>query len=575
MKPSQLLVGAARAASYNMMLQLTTRVLTFVLNAFILRYISYELLGVVNVRLTLLYSTSIFITREAFNRACLSHVGKASWTQIINLLWLTVPFSVVVCCILSFVWISLLQRPDPSIIPYYDFGATCFALSTVIEVLAQPLWVIGQAFMFVKLRVLMDSFLLAMKSVITVFLILYKPQLGLVIFSLAQVISMCGYVTAYYVYFTFYMKSARKKNDDFPLKSIRDFFPKFIKNKSFINFDLALLTWTFMKQSLLKQFLTEGEKYVMTLFKVLSFADQGIYDIVHNLGSLAARFIFCPLEESGYLFFSQLLERGQPLKKQRKESSILAHKILSALLKTVTLIGLTILVYGYSYSFLALDIYGGSALSASSGPTLLRWYSLYVLVIAMNGVTECFVFATMSHKELDRCNVKMLLFSVIFLAASWILIQMFGSVGFILANCLNMLLRIANSVSFLWFYFSEISNHPMRALLLRPEIFASFAFTFTITCISESMFCCDQGLWRRAVHVGVGAICLLTNLLVVWFFEKDWIDLIRKLYLHQKHKNQQPKVTETKQKRTKKSPYQKRKKIKAIDDSFIPLYDKK
>ena len=33
---------------------------------------------------------------------------------------------------------------------------------------------------------------------------------------------------------------------------------------------------------------------------------------------------------------------------------------------------------------------------------LLRWYSLYVLVIAVNGTTECFVFATMSKAQVDR-----------------------------------------------------------------------------------------------------------------------------------------------------------------------------
>lgn len=68
------------------------------------------------------------------------------------------------------------------------------------------------------------------------------------------------------------------------------------------------------QHNLLQNFLTP---YAF-LIKILALPVSGIYDIVHNLGSLAARFIFCPLEESGYLFFSQLLERGQPLKKQRK-----------------------------------------------------------------------------------------------------------------------------------------------------------------------------------------------------------------------------------------------------------------
>ena len=65
---------------------------------------------------------------------------------------------------------------------------------------------------------------------------------------------------------------------------------------------------------------SSGERYVMTFFDVLSFGDQGIYDVINNLGSLAARFIFLPIEESGYLFFAQTLKRGVPVKDQPKVS---------------------------------------------------------------------------------------------------------------------------------------------------------------------------------------------------------------------------------------------------------------
>ena len=33
---------------------------------------------------------------------------------------------------------------------------------------------------------------------------------------------------------------------------------------------------------------------------------------------------------------------------------------------------------------------------------LLQWYCVYVLVLAVNGVTECFVFAAMSQDQVDR-----------------------------------------------------------------------------------------------------------------------------------------------------------------------------
>ncbi len=50
---------------------------------------------------------------------------------------------------------------------------------------------------------------------------------------------------------------------------------------------------SFLGQGVLKQVLTEGERYVMTVLSLLSLAEQGIYDVVSNLGSLAARCVSC------------------------------------------------------------------------------------------------------------------------------------------------------------------------------------------------------------------------------------------------------------------------------------------
>lgn len=43
-----------------------------------------------------------------------------------------------------------------------------------------------------------------------------------------------------------------------------------------------------------------------------------MYDIVNNLGSLVARFVFSPIEESFYVFFAKVLERGKTVKDQKQ-----------------------------------------------------------------------------------------------------------------------------------------------------------------------------------------------------------------------------------------------------------------
>lgn len=50
----------------------------------------------------------------------------------------------------------------------------------------------------------------------------------------------------------------------------------------------------------------------------LPFCFVGIYDIVNNLGSLVARLIFQPIEESFYIFFAKVLERGKDATLQKQ-----------------------------------------------------------------------------------------------------------------------------------------------------------------------------------------------------------------------------------------------------------------
>lgn len=65
----------------------------------------------------------------------------------------------------------------------------------------------------------------------------------------------------------------------------------FLQDKA-LNQDLCILAVSFAKQCVVKQVLTEGERYVMTISPLLTFSQQSMYDIVNNLGSLAARCVY-------------------------------------------------------------------------------------------------------------------------------------------------------------------------------------------------------------------------------------------------------------------------------------------
>ncbi|KAL0978355.1 hypothetical protein UPYG_G00169430 [Umbra pygmaea] len=527
MSTKDVLKNASTLASYNVLLQVMFRVLTFLLNAFTLRFVSKELIGVVNVRLTLLYSTLVFLSREAFRRACLSGGTDHNWKQVINLLWLTLPLGVLWASLLVCVWLWLLEVPDPNTIPHYGPAVGLFALSALQELLAEPLWVLAQAHMFVRLKVVAESLAMVAKCVLTVVLVVSAPHWGLYIFSAAQLVYTGFLVLCYVVYFLRFLGSEEAKRNAFPLQRMADLLPSRVKGKTVIDWKLARLTWSFFKQSFLKQILTEGERYVMTFLNVLNFGEQGVYDIVNNLGSMVARFIFLPIEESFYVFFAKVLERGQNIRQQKQEDIAIAAEVLECLLKLVLVIGLIITVFGYAYSHLALDIYGGSLLSSGAGPSLLQCYSCYVLLLAINGVTECFVFAAMSKEEVDRYNLVMLALSVSFLILSYVLTWWAGAIGFILANCLNMALRILHSLLYIQRYFLSSQWTPLHGLRPSPLLLLALAVSAVLTSLSEGMFCCDGGWLLRLAHIAVGAGCLLGVLVTILLTESKLVHFVQ------------------------------------------------
>lgn len=528
MGSQEVLGQAARLAYSGLLLQVLFRLITFVLNAFILRFLSKEIVGVVNVRLTLLYSTTIFLAREAFRRACLSGGTQRDWTQTLNLLWLTVPLGIFWSLCLGWVWLQLLEVPDPNVAPYYGTGVLLFGLSAVVELLGEPFWVLAQAHMFVKLKVLAESMSVILRSVLTALLVLWLPHWGLYIFSLAQLLYTAVLVLCYMLYLIKLLRSPESsKQLTLPISKVTQLLPSISRRKAFVNWNEARLTWSFFKQSFLKQILTEGERYVMTFLNVLNFGDQGIYDIVNNLGSLVARLIFQPVEESFYIFFAKVLEREKDASLQKQDDVAVAAAVLESLLKLALLTGLTVTVFGFAYSQLALDIYGGAMLSSGSGPVLMRCYCLYVLLLAVNGVTECFTFAAMSKEDVDRYNFTMLALSSSFLVLSYLLTSWCGSVGFIMANCFNMGIRITQSLSFIHHYFQESPHRPLAGLLLSPVLLGVFVLSAGITSVSEAFLCCERGWPARLAHIAVGTICLGVTLGTAFLTETKLIHFLR------------------------------------------------
>ena len=138
--------------------QVAFRLITFAMNAFVLRHISRDVLGLINVRLNLLDDTIMFLSKECFRLACLSHTtGRVGWQKMINLMWLSLPLAACVATGLSWVWVSLLPSPEAHLMSQYTKAVWIVGASGVVQMLAEPPWVAAQLMLLVRLRVVLDT----------------------------------------------------------------------------------------------------------------------------------------------------------------------------------------------------------------------------------------------------------------------------------------------------------------------------------------------------------------------------------------------------------------------------------
>lgn len=425
----------------------------------------------------------------------------------------------------------------------YRFGCITMALCCVLELCAEAPAFVGQVFCFVKLKIVMDTMHIFVRSLVFILLVVRNSERVIWAFGVAQMASCLTILCGNYGFFYWYLSSRRrirdeyKKSDqvtegdtvdDFPIHRMKDFLPfiglpKLKPDEGNFNPELQKLVLSFLKQGILKQILTEGEKYVMSVSPVLTFSQQATYDVVNNMGSLAARFIFRPIEDSSYFYFTQTLARDVPLHEQKRDKVVEASGVLSNICKGVLSVGLVGFVFGQSYSGTLLLLYGGQDFVAGGLPELLlRWHCLSIVLLAVNGISEGYMFATNTSQQIDKYNYLMALFSVTFLVLSFQLTSWFGPVGFILANCTNMALRICYSLRYIRKQYEKTKDAANEKASLNPLSGLRPDMLFVLSLVLSAVLCylSQTYVMPRSIvlHIGVGAFCLLI-VLSSWAWE--------------------------------------------------------
>ncbi|KAF3923487.1 hypothetical protein ABW21_db0208468 [Orbilia brochopaga] len=508
---TSLLNASAAGAAFLVLVQVLSRLLTFVMNQLLIRYLSPAILGQA-AQLELYMMTVLFFARESL-RMALQRQAEATVTDtnttdpkkpdgdspkatvrdrdvivegttrgqaqtVVNSSYLAVPMGLAVVA-----GIHVLQSTYATLSPsrsdddrttttttYFRLSLGIYAVASLLELLSEPGFAVAQQRLLYSLRAACESSAVVANCAVTLAVTVLAARytghdggLEVLPFAIGQVAFAACLVVGYPL-----RLRGLAAAEGFSL------IPRKIYSRTghgyYFHIPTIALAGTMWFQSVIKHILTQGDAILVAWFATTY--DQGIYALAANYGSLVARLLFKPIEETSRNLLSKLLSTdaadtdtkeekekkelvGQPKSENISEALMILHLILRfyAILSTV------IATLGPSLAPLALRQVAGARWADSPAARTLSTYCYYIPLLAINGITEAFVQSVATPAQLRRQSGWMVVFSVVFAAASWGFVRWLamGADGLVWANCVNMGMRIVWSVVFINGYFESIS----------------------------------------------------------------------------------------------------------------------
>jgi oligosaccharide translocation protein RFT1 len=265
---------------------------------------------------------------------------------------------------------------------------------------------------------------------------------------------------------------------------------------------LSHLAATMWLQSSIKHVLTQGDSLLVAWLTTLQ--EQGVYALANNYGSLVARMLFQPLEETSRTLFAKLLPA----------QSGTAMRVLKTLTKLYLLLSIFFIALGPPFAPALLQLVAGRKWAESAAAEVLQAFCYYIPLLAVNGVTESFVQAVATPKQLRRQSAAMFLFSMGFAAAGVVFVRSFGmgATGLVWANAVNMGMRIVWSGGFIRRYFRERDVEQRWTEVLPSAVLVAVGTVIAATVRSQGDLPAVEGMGMvklAAAGAGAGGVLLL------------------------------------------------------------------
>jgi len=442
--------------------QLLARVVTFILNLITARLLNPDQYGISAVQFHLINSSIVFLSREGVRRSCLRiESSEQNYTaKLLSASLIAVPAGLAISLVsVGILWHGEIQDD------VYRRAAGMQCLAAVLEVMTEPFYVLSTARLWFGVRIGCEAVASIVKNFVTVLLLARGICDPIMAVSWGQILYACSLMSVFIILFAifdpkWYRALSWRRRGSFQVekKTLR-------------------LYGAFSLQTIGKLVLAEGSKAVLAL--VTSTTVQGVYGLVNNLGSLVVRTLFQPFEEIVFVSFSK---DGSATSKPHLTKQA---GLLGCLCQSISIIGGLSACFGPSYAYVVLRVLYGEKWAASDAPAALGLYSLYVALLALNGTLEAFLHGVASESYLHKNNLVLVVGSLFHLGISITAVKSHGAMGLLVADSINMLLRIGYCLLFSQTYFAKIGGRSRVRILPSLQTVLILLLSLIVTKLSQ------------------------------------------------------------------------------------------
>ncbi|KAG8908982.1 Oligosaccharide translocation protein rft1, partial [Tulasnella sp. 403] len=537
MATTSLLSTSLATASSLVLLQLLSRLVTFALNQSLVRLASPAVFGTASIQFELLLSTILFLSREgvrnALMRTPLGGNGPTASSQgndtpksiprhVANISFLPTLLGIPIAFVSTSLYLLNASKTTRAQ-PYFTTSVLVYALSAILELLSEPLYIRAQTELKFRIRVKAEGTAVIAKAAVTVAVMLVGgEETALLAFAIGQAAYGVVVLASFWKAYPGYLQVWPSVVDERLRENVR---------WHYFDADLLQLSFAMTSQSLLKHLLTEGDKLVVS--KVSSLEDQGGYAVASNYGSLVARIVFQPIEETSRVYFSKTLasetreppDAAKAKSKSSTESGLPssdavggAFTVLALLVLLHTHLALILSAYLPPYLPLILRILLPQRYHSTSAPQILALYPLLLPVMAFNGILEAF-FASASTPESLRLQSRFLVIASISCAGLvWLLVEHYHLVrtGLAWANLANLALRAVWAAWWTRNWFNSRSSEWRSNRLVPPiPVWLCFLVSGVVVRVSSTSVPKTGSYGFKSLgipdvkHISIGIVCLL------------------------------------------------------------------